>query len=152
VAARRSVVAVRDVVLLLARVGLGVVLLAHGWQKYHDLGIDQTAAGFAQVGIPLPTLAASVVTYLELVGGALLILGLLVPVVGVLVALEMAGAIAFVHAPYGVFVTEGGWELALLTGLLALTLAAFGSGRVGLDALLFRRRRRRQAEPVEGPE
>jgi putative oxidoreductase len=139
----------RDLVLLLARVGLGIVLLAHGWQKYHDLGIGRTAVGFAQVGIPLPTLAAPVVTYLELVGGALLIIGLLVPVVGILIALEMAGAIAFVHAPYGVFVAEGGWELALVTGLLALTLAVFGSGRVGLDALLFRRRRPRHRDEVE---
>jgi putative oxidoreductase len=136
-------------VLLLARVGLGIVLLAHGWQKYHDLGIERTAEGFAQLGVPLPSLAAPVVTYLELVGGALLVIGLLVPVVGILVALEMAGAIAFVHAPYGVFVAEGGWELALLTGLLALTLAVFGSGPVGLDALLFRRRRRRHRDEDE---
>lgn len=143
-AARRSLSVVRNLVLLLARVGLGIVLVAHGWQKYHDLGLDATAAGFAQMGIPLPTLAAHVVTYLELVGGALLIIGLLVPLVGILVALQMAGAIAFVHAPYGVFVTEGGWEHALVTGLLALTLAVFGSGLIGLDALLFRRLFRRR--------
>lgn len=133
---------VRDLALLLTRVGLGVVLIAHGWQKFDEFGLAGTAASFDKMGVPLPTVSAYFATAVELVGGAALLLGLAVPLVGVLVVLDMAGAFALVHAGNGVFVTAGGFELVVSIGLAALLLAAFGSGRVGLDPLLFGRRGR----------
>ncbi|MFI6825215.1 DoxX family protein [Micromonospora sp. NPDC050187] len=137
---------VRDVAMLLARMGVGVVFFAHGWQKLVTNGVDGTAAFFDQSGVPLPTLAAWFATAVELVGGAALVLGLAVPVAGVLLALNMLGAYVFVHAGNGIFVDQGGYELVLALGAAALLLAAVGAGRFSLDHLLFGRRR--AATPV----
>lgn len=129
----------RDFGLLMGRLALGTILLAHGLQKLTDIGLDSVTRGFADMGIPFPSLAAHYSTWVEILGGLALILGLLVPVFGVLIVLDMVGAYWFVHRDNGVFVNEGGFELVLLIGATALLLAATGSGRFGLDALLWRR-------------
>jgi putative oxidoreductase len=131
----------RDVAVLLARIGVGVVFFGHGWQKFFTNGIDGTAAFFDHAGVPAPTLSAWVAAVLELVGGAALILGLLVPVVGLLLLLDMLGAFLFVHAGHGLFVDQGGYELVLALGAAALLFAAIGGGRYSLDHVLFGRRR-----------
>jgi putative oxidoreductase len=77
----------------------------------------------------------------ELVGGIAMILGVAVPVVGVLMALNMAGAWIFVHTS-GLFAMDrNGPELVIALGLLSLVLAMTGSGRFGLDHLIVRRLR-----------
>lgn len=133
--------AARDLALLLARIGLGVVFLAHGWRKLRDGGVDGTAAGFAATGVPAPQASAWFATVVELVGGGLLVLGVLVPLVGLLLFLDMVGALVFVHAGSGVFVADGGWELVVALGVGSLVVAASGSGRYGADGLLTLRRR-----------
>lgn len=125
--------AARDLVLLLARVGLGVIFIAHGWQKFNTNGLDGTAQGFQQMGIPAPTLSAYFAIAIELLGGVALIVGVLTAAAGALLALNMAGALVFVHLSNGVFVADGGWELVAALGLLSLTLAVVGAGRVSLD-------------------
>lgn len=135
----------RDLALLVARCGLGVILIAHGWQKVVDQGLGNTADGFAGMGVPVPTLSAYYAAIVELLGGVALILGLTLPIVGVLIALDMAGAFVFVHAPHGVFVTGGGFELVLAIGVGALVLAANGAGRISLDTLFAENRRSRRA-------
>lgn len=132
--------AVRDVTLLLARVGLAVVLVAHGWQKWSTNTLAGTADGFSAMGVPLPGVSAAVAASVELAGGLLLLLGLLTPVAGVLVAAVMAGAWWYAHRGAGVLVSDGGGELVAAIGLLALVLAAVGPGRLSLDALLGRGR------------
>jgi putative oxidoreductase len=134
----RPVHASRDLVLLIARVGLGVVFIAHGWQKFRTNGLDGTAAGFDQMGVPAPTLSAYYATAVELVGGAALVLGALTTVAGVLLTLDMVGAFAFVHLSNGPFVADGGWELVVILGLMSLTIAAVGAGRYALDPILVR--------------
>ena len=128
----------RDLVLLIARVGVGVVFVAHGWQKFRTNGLTATANGFEQMGVPAPTLSAYYAAGAELIAGAALILGLLTSVAGILLALDMAGAFLFVHMSNGVFVAEGGWELVVVLGLAALTLAAVGPGRYSVDRILVR--------------
>ncbi|WP_434743568.1 DoxX family protein [Micromonospora sp. SH-82] len=132
---------VRDLGILLARIGVGIVFFAHGWQKLVTNGVEGTAAFFDQVGVPLPTLSAWFATGVELVGGAALILGALVPIAGILLALNMVGAFVFVHAGNGLFVDQGGYELVLTLGAAALLLASVGAGRLSVDHLLFGRRR-----------
>ena len=124
---------VQDLALLAARVLLGVVLIAHGWQKL-DQGIQGTATGFDSMGIPAPLAAAYFATFVELVGGALLVLGLFTRLVGVLVVGNMLGAFWFTHRGTEVFVNEGGWELVAMIGALALGLVAVGAGRISVDA------------------
>ncbi|WP_033344339.1 DoxX family protein [Catenuloplanes japonicus] len=135
----------RDLAILVARIGIGAVFIAHGWQKLVTNGVDGTAGFFGSVGIPLPTAAAWFAALLEVGGGVALILGLLTPVVGVLLALNMLGAYVFVHAGNGIFVDAGGAELVLVLGVGALMLAAVGAGRVSVDSLLTPLVRRRTA-------
>lgn len=70
---------------------------------------------------------------------AALVLGLLVPVAGALLTVNMIGAFAFVHAGNGLFADQGGYELVLVLGAASLLLAAVGSGRLGVDHLLLGR-------------
>jgi len=126
----------RDLVILLTRLGVGAVMFAHGWQKLVTFGIDGAAAGLGQAGVPAPALLASLAAGIELLGGAALVLGLLIPVAGVLLALDMLGAFALVHAGNGVFVDQGGFELVLTLGLASLLLAVIGAGRYSLDRVL----------------
>lgn len=130
----------RDAALLVARLVLGVVLIAHGAQKFFTNGIDGTATGFAGMGIPLPTVSAVAVATIELVGGALLLLGLGTAVVSLLVVLIMLVAALLVHAGNGIFVSNGGWELVGMIAAAALALAAVGPGRLSVDHAIGARR------------
>jgi putative oxidoreductase len=135
---------IRDLVLLVVRVGLGVIMVAHAKLEY-DFGGSLAGVGrlFAQAGVPLPALTGPANVLFEVVGGIAMILGAAVPVVGVLMALNMAGAWAFVHTS-GLFALDhNGPELVIALGLLSLVLAVTGSGRFGLDHLIVRRLRRR---------
>ena len=133
---------VRNVVLLLARVAIGLVFFAHGWQKLFTNGVDGTAAFFAQAGIPLPAAAAWFAALVETLGGAALILGALVPVAGLLLVLNMLGAFVFVHAGNGLFIDKNGYELVLTLGAAALVFAIVGPGRYSVDHRLAARRGR----------
>jgi putative oxidoreductase len=132
----------QDVALLIGRVALGVVLIAHGWQKFFSYGISGVAANFDTMGVPLPAASATFAAVVELVGGILLIIGLAVPLIGLLVAIDMAGALLFVHAPNGVFVDGGGYELVLVIGALAVVFAGLGAGAYAIDRLIPTRSRR----------
>ncbi|WP_066942407.1 DoxX family protein [Microtetraspora fusca] len=132
---------IRPVALLIGRVGIGIIFLVHGWQKLTTMGLSGTTAFFEQIGIPLPGLAAPAVTVLELAGGAALILGAALPVVGTLLALDMLGAIAFVHGGNGFTVDKGGYEFVLALAVAALAIGFSGGGTLALDALWGRRGR-----------
>ena len=139
----------RDLVLLVARIGLGVMMLAHAKLEY-DFGGSLAGVGhlFAQSGVPLPAITGPANVLFEFVGGIAMILGLGVPIVGVLMALNMAGAWIFVHTG-GLFAMDHtGPELVITLGLLSLVLAVTGSGRFGLDHLIVARiRRKARAAP-----
>lgn len=131
---------VRDAALLVARIVLGVVLIAHGWQKVVTNGLGATTQGFAQMGVPVAPVSAVFAGVVELVGGALLVLGAATALVGILVVLDMLGAALLVHVGNGVFASDGGWELVGVIAAAALALAATGAGRYSVDHTLAARR------------
>lgn len=137
---------IRDTFLLIARVILGVVMIAHGWQKYNDWTVEGTGQNFSNMGVPMPELSAQFATYFEIGGGILLIIGLLVRLVGPILAVLMAGAAWFVHLDSGIFASDGGWELVGVIAAGGLALAAAGAGRISVDHLLAAPFRRRKAE------
>jgi putative oxidoreductase len=136
---------VRDLAALVGRVGVGVVFIAHGWQKFTEWGMAGTAASFGQMGVPLPTLSAWFAALVELVGGAMLIAGVALPVVGALLAIDMVGALVLVHLPNGLL-GQGGYELVLVLAVAALALGLNGGG-YSVDRLLLARRTT-EREPV----
>lgn len=146
----------RDIALLIGRVVLGVVLFAHGWQRLVVNGISETHKQFEAMGIPLAIASSSFVTFVEFVGGALLVLGALTPVVILAHLVVMVGAATFVHVSHGIFATDGGWELVGVIAAAELIIGACGPGRFSVDRLVLSRLRRtgaaaRPATPADAP-
>ena len=131
-----------DLARLILRVALGVVFLAHGWQKFFEFTIPGAQGAFGKMGVPAAEIAAPVVASLELVGGAALILGLVTRIVAALLAVQMLAALVLVHLPAGMFADKGGIEFVLVLAAGAAALALVGPGRVSVDGKLFGRRDR----------
>jgi putative oxidoreductase len=121
----------QDAALLILRVVLGIIMIYHGWPKVTGLG--GVIEGFAGMGIPLPAVAAVFAAAAEFGGGLLLLLGVFTDLAGLAIAMDMLGAITFVHAKNGFAVDKGGmeWPLALLAMALAIALAEPGRFSVG---------------------
>ncbi|MGX9293994.1 DoxX family protein [Tsukamurella paurometabola] len=136
----KKLVTAQFTLLTVARVILGVVFFAHGWQKVVTNGLSATGKAFEGMGVPAPTLSAWFAGLAELVGGALLIVGFAVPIVAVVLIVDMLGAIFTVHLDNGFFAANpgGGIELplVLIAGLLAV--AAVPQTSLGVDALLLK--------------
>ncbi|MEJ2185428.1 MAG: DoxX family protein [Gemmatimonadota bacterium] len=129
------------------RIVVGLVFIMHGGMKLFSYGLGGTTAFMHQVGIPLPAVAAVVVTFVELLGGVALVLGLFTRWAGVLLAADMLVAILKVRL-HGGFFAPNGFEHELTLLGAALTLAMLGAGGVSLDSLLARRRRGKAVEDV----
>ncbi len=148
----------RDIAILIGRVILGVVLFAHGWQKLMINGIAGTYGQFEKMGIPLAIVSASFASFVEFVGGVLIIIGALTSVVVALDLVVMVGAAGFVHFTHGIFAQDGGWELVGVIVAAELALAAYGPGRFSVDHLVTHLRQRdhevlreRMQKPVRIP-
>lgn len=121
--------------LLALRLGLGAVMLVHGWNHWRGKGgIDGTAGWFAGLGLSRPRLQAWLSVLTELGAGVLLIAGLgtALACAAVLGVMLVAGLLA--HRRNGFFVFKDGYEYVLVLGLLALALAVSGPGEASLDA------------------
>jgi putative oxidoreductase len=127
---------VKDVAALIGRIGIGIVFVAHGWQKWTEYGLAGTAGSFEKMGVPLPSVSAAFAATVELVGGLALIAGVALPIVGLLLAVDMLGAWVLVHLPNGLL-GEGGAELVIVLGAAALALG-FNGGAYSLDRVLFK--------------
>ena len=128
-----------DAAFLILRMVVGIVFVAHGWQKIFVTGLDGVTAGFAQMGIPMPELAAPVIAGVELIGGLALILGLWTRVFGGLLAIDMLGAMLFVHLRNGFFL-PGGIEFVLTLCSIAVAFAVAGAGGMSVDYAMKQRR------------
>ncbi|MFD9942057.1 DoxX family protein [Nonomuraea sp. NPDC059023] len=123
-----------DLAALISRVTIGVIFVAHGWQKWQN-GLGPTSQMFTQSGVPQPELAAGFTTVAELVGGSFLIIGLLTRLAALALLCVSLGAIIFVHGKNGIFVTDMGWELVGALGAACLLLLAAGAGRISVDSI-----------------
>jgi putative oxidoreductase len=99
---------------LVLRAATGLLFLCHGLQKLFGLFGGQVVPLASRLGL------AGV---LELVGGALLVLGLFTRPVALVLALEMAAAYLIAHLPRSPWPLENGGELALLYLLIFVFLA-----------------------------
>ena len=130
--------------LVILRVGIGILMLFHGWPKLNPNGPMKGPAGFAgflkQQGVPLPTLLAWVVALLETLGALLLIVGLGTRILAVGFAIDMFVAIRLVKIGMmkAKFSEQNGtgWEFEFILMVAALALLFTGAGSIALDPLL----------------
>jgi len=131
--------------LAILRVVLGIVMLVHGWSKLSG-GVGNVAGFFGgMLGIPAPGLMAWVVTIVELVGGILLMVGFLTQIVGILIALDLLGAILFAYLLRGSPFIENGaitWEKEAVFAAAALCIALAGPGAWSVDDVVAENRAR----------
>lgn len=139
-AAETSGTTSKDLGLLILRIGLAIVLIAHGAQKIFEVSVPGVGAWFSQLGVPAPEAAGLLVSIVEFLGGFAILLGVGARVSSVLVAVSMVGAIVLVHIEAGFFAEAGGFELPLLIAIAAVALAVAGPGRLSLARLVVPQR------------
>ncbi len=122
--------------LLLLRVMVGGVFLSEGLQKFIFPGA-LGAGRFAKIGIPLPHFSAPFVGVVEIVCGAMLILGIATLYAVIPLLIDIGVAIVTTKWP---MVRHDGWwaalhesrtDVCMLLGLIAI--ACLGAGRWSFD-------------------
>lgn len=115
--------------LLLLRLVLGAIMVAHGYQKVHA-GLSHVQGNLVHLG--LAAWLAYLLIATEFLGGMLLIGGLLTRCVAFAMLIDMSVAIWKVHIKNG-FTGQGGFEFPLALAAIAITLIFFGAGPIALD-------------------
>lgn len=117
--------------LLLLRLSLGLMYLAHAGLKLFVFTLPGTAQFFAGQG--LPGALAYAVFVAEAVGGAMLLLGVYPRQVALALVPILLGA-AWVHAPNGWVFTApgGGWEYPVFLAAMSVVLWLAGDGAAAL--------------------
>ncbi|CAM4195681.1 DoxX family protein [Nocardia ninae] len=129
-----------DIWLLCCRISVGLMFLIGAVKKVTDL--DWFRDEFVALGAPFPHLTAPVTAWIELVGGALLILGAFTRVAAAALAATMVGALWLSVIPaigknfhtfpdrVSNFFYAPEWLLLLILALLV----SMGAGRASVDS------------------
>lgn len=129
-----------DAALLVLRLALGGVFVAHGAQKlfgsFGGAGIEGTTGFHEQLGIKPARPMAVLAGLTEFLGGILVVAGFLTPLAALALIGVMAVAVLTVNLKNGFFAANGGYEYNLVLAAVALALVLAGGGAYGLDAAL----------------
>jgi putative oxidoreductase len=107
-------------ILGLLRIIVGLLFLEHGLMK-----IVGFPAPMGPGHLPPMIMAAGII---ELVGGALIVLGLFSRIAAFICSGEMAAAYFMAHFPRGIYPAQNGGDAAILFCFIFLYLAAAGPG------------------------
>jgi putative oxidoreductase len=120
---------------LLVRLFVGYLFFVTGWAKVGSL--DAMAERFVGWGIPFPWFSAALSAYTELIGGALIVLGLATRLAAIPLAFNMLVAILVVNIRNVTGLDEFVELSEPLYALAFLWLAFSGAGRASLDHLVW---------------
>jgi putative oxidoreductase len=112
--------------LSILRIVSGLLILEHGTAKYLNFPIGP-------MNHASPVTMGGAAGILELIGGALLVVGLFTRPVAFILSGMAAVAYFYAHAPRGFFPILNGGELAILYCFVFLYMAAAGGGPWALD-------------------
>lgn len=121
--------------LLIGRVILGMIMVAHGMQKIMDM--EQTIGMFDQIG--LPPIMAYTTAVIEAVGGLMVMIGFYVIPSAAALAVTMLGAIVLVKFKMGLI---GGYEYPLVLLAMSVMLSITGSDKWSVMSALNKQRRK----------
>lgn len=122
---------------LLVRLSFGYFWLETGWAKLHNL--DGFTARFVDWGIPFPAFSAGLSAWTELLGGALLMLGLFTRLTCIPMAINMVVAIALVVIKDVSGIDEFVELDEVLYTLVFVWLMLAGPGKASVDHWIARR-------------
>ena len=125
-----ALVAWKPRALSVLRIIAGLLIIQHGMAKLIGFPVFPAYANVQ----PMSLIGAA--GFIELIGGALLILGLFTQPVAFILAGEMAVAYFMSHAPRGFFPLVNGGTLAIMYCFTFLYLAAAGAGPWSVDAAM----------------
>jgi putative oxidoreductase len=122
---------------LLARITVGVAFVESGWGKVHNL--QTVGEYFAELGIPAPQLQATFVSYVELICGSLVLVGLgarlaALPLIGTMVVALLTAKASDIAGFSDLIGT-----IELCYAVLLVWLAFSGAGTLSLDHAIARR-------------
>lgn len=124
---------------IVVRFLVGLVFLPEGLKKFL-FAVQWGAGRFARIGIPHPQILGPFVGVVEILCGALLLVGLLTRIASLLLLIDISVAIASTKVP--LLVRSGFWPMeaeartdyAMFMGLIFLLIV--GAGRYSVDACL----------------
>src|SRR5207302_10154572 len=119
--------------LLLLRCGLALVFIYHGYPKLFGEK-ERIIESFQAIG--LPAFVVYLTGSIKFFCGLALAMGLLAPIAGLLLFLDMCAAMWKYNFNDGIYAV-GEYELPLILGLACLVVASTGGGQLSLDRLLF---------------
>ena len=118
---------VRPLALLVLRLALGAIMIAHGYHKVFG-GLSKHAGFVASLGIP--GWLGYVSAFTEFVGGMLLVAGLLTRLAAIAICINLLVAVFKVHWRQGLV---GGYEFPLSLAAIAFALIFYGAGPISID-------------------
>lgn len=125
--------AVEPIAYTLVRVVFGLVMFMHGWQKVNTFGLDKVSGAFT-TNYGLPGAAAYLVAFIEVFGGAAILIGLFTRFFASASAILLLVAMFAAHWSKGFYAGQGGYEFALTLGIVAFFIAIRGGGQYSVDA------------------
>jgi putative oxidoreductase len=121
---------------LLVRVVIGGTLMIHGYPKMKSS--EQSVKWMKSMGIP--GASAVLAGFLEFFGGLFLVIGLIVPIVAVLFAIQFTSITIMkkkkIKASYVDASGKPSYEIDILYLLFSIVLIALGAGAFSIDKLI----------------
>lgn len=125
-----------DIGILILRLGLGIMFVAHGlqlaWGKLSGPGVVEFSKMLANLGFNPPLIWAYLAGYTTLVGGVFLILGIFTRGSSFFLLIFILVAAVKVHLSKGFFITNGGYEYNFVIAACCLALIVMGGGKYSL--------------------
>ncbi len=120
----------------------GLTFAAHGSQKlfgwFGGYGLAGVGQWMESIGLAPGYLMALLAGSAEFFGGLALVVGLLARPAATVLALTMLVAIASVHLANGFFMSNNGYEYALVLLAISLAVVLEGAGKLSLDKRIAR--------------
>ena len=125
-----------DLGILVLRLALGIMFVAHGLQMAFGLFGGSGVKGFSQMlsglGFAPAMLWAYIASYTVLLGGLLVIFGVQTRLAAVLLLIFILTAGISVHLGKGFFLSNGGYEYTFIIAAICLALILLGPGKFNI--------------------
>ncbi len=130
----------KPLALLFLRLALGTIFIYHGYPKLFSHSREFLFDMTTRDG--LPSYVARLAGIVEVIGGAMLVVGVFTRFVGLLLTMEVALVLWMGHQLASHPRAVGRYEFPLACMAAAFTFATVGPGSISIDAALFRGDRR----------